>query len=287
MIVEISSLENIRNLRKQKLSELLFPCLGSLQERLIYGGIVHTFIENNEIIGYYINKNSEILDFYIKKGFDYLADDCFSKVLEELQYPVINIRSDDSLLINLVFNYAIDLEKGGYLLARDKRQVLSEINDPTLVFAPISSDLIEECWKILAEDSFYGREASQKDMLKNAINKDIFFCLIENSKVTGLGFHQAVRNNCSEIGIIIQRDYKDKGYKKLLLSEMAKLVEKNNYKCFTEVSRFDNTDRQLMEELGFYVIAKYFTANIKGKIQDNNTKKRFRRYSLTGLFKVL
>jgi len=111
-----SSLENIRHLRKQKLNELLFPSFGLRKEKLLYGGMIYTFTENNEEIGYYIYKNSEILDFYIKKDFDYMADDCFQIVIEELKDPVINLRSDDNILINLVFNYIIELDKVGYLL---------------------------------------------------------------------------------------------------------------------------------------------------------------------------
>ncbi len=282
-----SSLENIRSLRKQKLNELLFPCFGAFQERLIYGGTVYAFIENDEPVGYYIIKNSEILDFYVKKEYDYFADECFCKALEDLTAPVVNIRSDDSLLINLVFNYLIDLEKGGYLLVRDRRHMLPEINNPSLHFSPLSTDLIEKCCNILS-DVDYRASGTQKDILNNSIDKDIYFCLLENSTVTGIGYHQPVRNNCSEIRVIMDREYNNNEYAILLLAELARLVENKGYKCFAEISRFDTSDRKLMEELGFYVIAKYFTATIKGKIENNTNKRRFnRRYSLTGLFKVL
>ncbi|MEQ8189185.1 MAG: hypothetical protein ABRQ39_14525 [Candidatus Eremiobacterota bacterium] len=282
-----SSLENIRSLRKQKLNELLFPCFGAFQERLIYGGSVHAFIENGEPVGYYIVKNSEILDFYVKKEYDYFADECFCKALEELSSPVVNIRSDDSLLINLVFNYLIDLEKGGYLLVRDRRHILPEIDNSSLRFSPLSIDIIEECCNILSAVD-YGGGGIQKDILHNSIDKDIYFCLLEDSTVTGIGYHQPVRNNCSEIRVIMNREYNNNEYAILLLAELARLVENKGYKCFAEVSRFDTSDRKLMEELGFYVIAKYFTAIIKGRIEDNTNKRRFnRRYSLTGLFKVL
>lgn len=284
-----SSLENIRNLRKQKLNELLFPCFGVFQERLIYGGTVYAFIENDEPIGYYISKNSEILDFYVKKEYDYFADECFCKALEDLPCPVVNIRSDDSLLINLVFNYLIDLEKGGYLFVRDRRHILPEINNPSLHFSPLSMDILEDSWKILSQgDSSYGAFGTQMDILQNSIDRDIYFCLLEDSIVTGIGYHQPVRNNCSEIRVIMDREYNNNEYAILLLAELARLVENKGYKCFAEISRFDTSDRKLMEELGFYVIAKYFTATIKGRIEDNTNKRRFnRRYSLTGLFKVL
>lgn len=282
-----SSLENIRNLRKQKLNELLFPCFGAFQERLIYGGSVYAFIENNEPVGYYIIKNSEILDFYVKKEYDYFADECFCKALEDLPVPVVNIRSDDSLLINLVFNYLIDLEKGGYLLVRDRRHILPEINNPSLQFSPLSMDIFEGFCNILSAGD-HGGFVTNREILQNSIDKDIYFCLLENSIVTGIGYHQPVRNNCSEIRVIMDREYNNNEYAILLLAELAKLVENKGYKCFAEISRFDTSDRKLMEELGFYVIAKYFTATIKGKIEDNINKRRFnRRYSLTGLFKVL
>jgi len=285
-----SSLENIRNLRKQKLRELLFPSFGVGHERILYGGKVTAFLENNEAIGYYINKDLQILDFYVKKEFDTFADTCFEAVVDELGKPVFTVRSDDSLLINLVFNYFIDLEKGDYLFVRDRRHNLSDFYDPSVSFSSLSKENFQESWDIVSqEESFFynGCDPSQKEMFKNYTGKDIFYCLINEGKVRSVGYHQVVRNNCAELGVIVDKTFRNKGLATLLLAELVRLIESKGYQCFRELSGDDITGRKLLEKLGFYVIAKYFIATIKGKVESNNMKKRFRRYSLAGSLKVL
>ena len=169
MDLRSSSLIEIRNMRKQKLGELLFPSFGTGHERLLYGCNVTSFVENNEQIGYYIHKNSEVLDFYVKKEFDTLADDCFLLILKEIERPVFTIRSDDSLLINMVFNYFIELKKGDYLFVRDRRYDLPQDKDGTLTFSPLSLENFEDGWQVISqEESFFynGCDPSQKEMLK-------------------------------------------------------------------------------------------------------------------------
>lgn len=285
-----SSLEKIRNLRRQKLSELLFPSYGARREGILYGGSVVSFIEAEEEIGYYIHRDNQVYDFYVKKEFDYMAGECFKSLLSEMEKPVFNIRSDDSLLINLVLNYLVDFQKGGYLCVRDRRRQMPVFEDKSLSFLHLSSNNFEDSWKILSQDfSFFYEvnEPSQKERFRNCIGKNMFFCLLEMDQVIGLGYQQVVRNDCAELGVIIDEKKRNKGYGTLLLAELTRLLESKGYKGFVELPRSDIIGRKLMEKIGFYVVAKYFIATIKGKIEDSNMKKRSRRYSLTGSFKLL
>lgn|GEM_PF-2429198 len=281
-----ATVEEIIFLRLKKLRSLLFPSYGLKYEQQIYSGIPLVFRLEDKFIGYCVYRDDVIFDFYIDKEFVEFNNFCFDKAFDYIKPKTVLVRSDDNLLINLIFRYDVKLTTGNYLIVRDRRVKLPTLHKSSLYVLPMKEE-----FKEVVESTFYRNESynlpipSEKVLYSN-VGKEFLKLLFLKDELIGIGMYQPVRNFCAEVYIAIKDKYRNKGFGTFLTAEMARDAEMAGYQCFGEVSKASLPSKKLGKKLGFYVIARYYTATLQSTYP-RESKSKYLPYSLSGYLNIL
>jgi len=120
------------------------------------------------------------------------------------------------------------------------------------------------------EDSQFDFDTFCSIYNKNIINPDfLYFVAIHNDKIIGfISCHtQYLLHHCGKVGEIqelyIDSDYRNKGFGRLLISEIIKIAKIYNFKSLEVTSNKKRTENvQIYEQYGFQLTHNKFTMQI-------------------------
>lgn len=112
----------------------------------------------------------------------------------------------------------------------------------------------DDCIEIMRLENQYGIDVYSMESIMSTFDFDYYhnYVILKGNNVIGYISATIIFDECNLLKIIIDKNYRHKGYGKILLNHLIDYCRKNNvYKIFLEVRSDNNIAKSFYKSLGF------------------------------------
>ncbi|MBE9914799.1 GNAT family N-acetyltransferase [Paenibacillus donghaensis] len=254
MFIKKCLIDEIKHLVNDYSKTLSSP-IDSFLEQHILSSDFYVILDGSEEVGYYaIHQNELLTQFYIKPSYLKVAQELFSKVIEDHTVKSLFVPTSDELFVSLALDKDFQITKQAYFFQDSHIDLLEKESLHSDVFVPATlDDLIpmqQMCGDFL-------------DQYEYRITNGELFTYYRDSVLLGVGVVEKNRilDGLASIGMFTNENYRNQGIGKNIILKLKKWCYSHQLEPICGCWYYNEASKRTLESAG--MITKTRLLNIK------------------------
>jgi GNAT superfamily N-acetyltransferase len=239
--------------------------MDSWLEDQLFNSAIYKLMSGKKCIGYAAQKKQTLQFFHVRKKFFRYAPALLEKFVAENGIKRVFVITQDSLLCALIAEWEYTKEKHACFFTESGQAANPGVNITNIVFRIAGINDISKIRRGTGE--YYNEKSGGFSSLEERIAAGAIFILEDKHNLLGCGDIEKCRvcRDYASIGMVVNRDFRGKGYAPVILVKLKEWCHLNGFKPVAGCWYYNPLSRKSLEAAGMVATSIGFEAILKGK----------------------